>query len=58
LPHQVRCAAYLCGAHPKVGILDLVEIDPTRDIADATVLTAAACLLEFASGILGRLSRE
>jgi formiminoglutamase len=58
MPHQVRRAAYLCGAHPKVGILDLVEIDPTRDIADATVLTAAACLLEFASGILGRLSRE
>jgi formiminoglutamase len=58
MPHQVRRAAYLCGAHPKVGILDLVEIDPTRDIADATVLVAAACLLEFASGILGRLSRE
>ena len=58
MPHQVRRAVYLCGAHPKVGILDLVEIDPTRDIADATVLVAAACLLEFASGILGRLSRE
>jgi len=57
-PHQVRRAAWLCGAHPKVRILDLVEIDPTRDIADATVLTAAACLLEFASGVLDRLSRE
>ncbi len=57
-PYQIRRAAWLCGAHPKVRLLDLVEIDPTRDIADVTVLTAAACLLEFASGVLDRLSRE
>jgi arginase family enzyme len=37
-----------------VRVLDLVEIDPTRDIADITVLAAAACLLSFASGLLGR----
>jgi formiminoglutamase len=57
-PHEIRRAAFLCGAHPKVRVLDLVEIDPTRDIADTTVLTAAACLLEFASGLLERFSRE
>jgi arginase family enzyme len=39
-----------------VRVLDLVEIDPTRDIADATVMAAAACLLEFASGVLKRVS--
>lgn len=55
-PNQVRQAARLCGQHPKVRVLDLVEIDPTRDVADATVLAAAACLLEFASGLLGRLN--
>jgi formiminoglutamase len=53
-PFQIREAARLCGAHPKVRALDLVEIDPTRDIADATVLTAAACLLEFAAGVACR----
>jgi formiminoglutamase len=52
--HELRRAAFLCGAHPKVRVLDLVEIDPTRDIAEITALTAAACLLEFASGVLER----
>ena len=56
LPHQIRQAARLCGEHPKVRVLDLVEIDPTRDIADATVMAAAACLLEFSAGVLNRLS--
>jgi formiminoglutamase len=57
-PHHIRHAARVCGAHTKVRVLDLVEIDPTRDIADATVLTAAACLLEFAAGMVERLERE
>ena len=56
-PHHIRKAARVCGTHPKVRILDLVEMDPTRDIADATALAAAACLLEFASGVLGRFTR-
>jgi formiminoglutamase len=55
-PHHIRQAARLCGEHPKVRVLDLVEIDPTRDIADATVMAAAACLLEFSIGVLKRLS--
>jgi formiminoglutamase len=57
-PHHIRHAARVCGAHTKVRAFDLVEIDPTRDIADATVLTAAACLLEFAAGMVERLERE
>jgi arginase family enzyme len=56
-PWEIRRAAYLCGAHSKVRVMDLVEIDPTQDIADVTTLAAAACLLEFASGLLERLSR-
>ncbi|HEY7391057.1 MAG TPA: agmatinase family protein [Bryobacteraceae bacterium] len=56
-PHHIRHAARVCGAHTKVCALDLVEIDPIRDIADATVLTAAACLLEFAAGVVERFER-
>jgi formiminoglutamase len=56
-PHLVRQAAHICGAHPKVRVLDLVEMDPTHDVGDATALVAAACLLEFASGVLGRFTR-
>lgn len=52
-PWQIQQAARLCGAHPKVRALDLVEVDPDRDVADTTVLAAAGCLLAFAGG-LGR----
>jgi len=53
-PWDLRHAAHLCGRHPKVRMLDLVEIDPTQDISDMTSLAAAACLLSFATGILRR----
>ena len=29
-PWMLRRAAHLCGAHPSVRILDIVEIDPTK----------------------------
>ena len=54
-PLDIRRAAYLCGAHPKVRVMDLVEIDPTRDSNEITAMAAAACLLSFASGLLERL---
>lgn len=54
-PLDIRRAAYLCGAHPKVRVMDLVEMDPTRDSNDVTAMAAAACLLSFASGLLGSL---
>ena len=53
-PAEVRAAVRLCGAHPKARVLDLVEIDPTKDLADATVFAAGLALLSFASGLLGR----
>lgn len=56
-PWQIRRAARLCGEHAKVRALDLVEIDPTKDIADATTMAAATCLLLFASGLLARLTK-
>lgn len=55
-PWQIRRAARICGEHPKVRVMDLVEIDPERDIADVTVMSAAACLLSFAGGLVERLS--
>ncbi len=53
-PLDIRRAAFLCGANPKVRVMDLVEIDPTRDSNDITAMSAAACLLSFASGCLER----
>jgi formiminoglutamase len=55
-PWEVQWAARLLGAHPKVRAMDIVELDPTQDVADVTVLTAASCLLSFASGLVGRLT--
>ncbi|MGH9898817.1 MAG: agmatinase family protein, partial [Pyrinomonadaceae bacterium] len=51
-PFEIRGAAKLCGKHPKVRVMDLVEIDPVNDVADVTIMAAAACLLSFASGLL------
>ncbi|MBZ5593540.1 MAG: agmatinase family protein [Acidobacteriia bacterium] len=56
-PAEVRSAARLCGAHPKVRVMDLVEMDPTKDVSEATAFAAGICLLSFASGLLGRFTR-
>lgn len=53
-PWELRRAAFLCGQDPKVRAIDVVEVDPTQDIADVTVLAAGACLLSFAAGIVNR----
>jgi formimidoylglutamase len=54
-PWMLRRAARLCGAHPSVRIIDVVEIDPTKDVADCTVLAAASFFLAFASGLAARI---
>jgi formiminoglutamase len=56
LPWQLRRAARLCGLSERVRVVDIVEVDPTHDVADMTSLAAAACLLSFASGVLQRCS--
>ncbi|MFN2455473.1 MAG: agmatinase family protein [Pyrinomonadaceae bacterium] len=58
MPYEIRMAAALCGLNTKVRVMDLVEIDPTHDVADATTMAAAACLLSFASGLLRRISKS
>jgi formiminoglutamase len=54
-PWQLFAAARICGEHPKVVAMDVVEVDPMMDIAHATVLGAAKCLLSFASAVSRRL---
>lgn len=54
-PFEVLEAARCCGAHPSVAAIDLVEIDPTKDVADISVLAAASCLLSFVAGYRARL---
>ena len=54
MPWQVRQIAYLCGTHYNIAAMDLVELDPTKDINDTTALMAAACLLAFAAGTFER----
>jgi arginase family enzyme len=56
-PHEAMGAARLAGSHPKVRAMDLVEVDPQRDVNDATCLVAGQCLLAFACGLVARLER-
>lgn len=53
-PRQLFEAVRVCGRHPAVTSVDLVEVDATRDIADTTVLTTATALLSFAVGLSQR----
>lgn len=54
-PWMLRRAARLCGAHPSVRIIDIMEVDRTKDIADCTILAAASFFLAFASGVAERI---
>ena len=53
-PWELQAAARRCGVHPSVKAIDLVEVDPTKDVADVTVLAAASFLLSFAAGVASR----
>jgi formiminoglutamase len=53
-PWQTQTAARACGGHAKVRAIDLVEVDPERDVAGVTALAAASCLLAFAAGLAAR----
>lgn len=53
-PWELRSALRLFGLNPKVCAIDLVEIDPEKDVADSTIFMAASCLLSFASGLVER----
>ncbi|HXH61277.1 MAG TPA: agmatinase family protein [Fimbriimonadaceae bacterium] len=55
-PHEAMTAAWIAGRHPKVRVMDLVEIDPEKDANDVTCLAAGLFLLSLASGMVERLS--
>jgi formiminoglutamase len=53
-PAAVRDLANAAGADPRVGVVSIVEVDPTLDPDGRTVRLAALCLLELAAGLIGR----
>ena len=53
-PWMLRRAVHLCGRHRSVRMMDIVGVDPTKDIADVTCLAAASFFLAFASGVASR----
>ena len=55
-PSQVKRAAILMGRHPKVKAMDLVEVDPEKDVNDTTCLATGMFLLSFACGVVERLT--
>jgi len=57
-PWEILLASRVCGLHSKVHVLDLVEIDPSSDVSDTTIFSAAACFLSFAAGFRARFDRK
>ena len=52
---QLLEAVFACGRDPKVAAMDVVEIDPSRDIKDLTSRTGASIVLTFLGGLYRRL---
>jgi formiminoglutamase len=53
-PRQLIAGAHLCGAHRAVRTVDLVEVDPTADVAEVTLMATAATFLAVATGVATR----
>jgi formiminoglutamase len=51
---QLLEGVYACGLDPKVAALDLVEIDPVRDVADVTARSGCSTILAFFAGLYRR----
>ncbi len=52
---QLLEAVFACGLDPKVAAMDVVEIDPSRDVKDLTSRTGASIILTFLAGLVRRL---
>ena len=50
-PSDLMRAAYRLGASPLVTGIDITELDPTIDVAEASVRAACSVLLSFACGV-------
>lgn len=53
-PYELLSAVHLGAGHPKVQAIDFVELDPTTDIADITILNAASAVLSAITGFTER----
>jgi formiminoglutamase len=53
-PMDLSEALFTLGQHPKVGIIDLVEHDPVKDVAGITGRTLTTAFLTFLSGLFLR----
>jgi arginase family enzyme len=51
---ELREAVLACGADPKVRVVDFVEFDPARDVADVTAYAGALALMSLVSGMMAR----
>lgn len=51
---QLLEAMWICGQHPQVAALDVVEIDPSRDVKDLTSRTGCSVILTFLAGLYRR----
>jgi formiminoglutamase len=52
---QLLEGVFACGLDPKVRALDVVEIDPSRDVKDATARSGCSAILAFLAGLRTRL---
>ena len=53
-PWELLEAAVEAGRHPAVRVVDITEVDATRDVGGVTVDVAAQCLLSAAAGLASR----
>jgi formiminoglutamase len=56
LPRALFEACFVAGAHPAVRAVDVVEVDPSADLASITVDAAALCMLNVCAGFATRAS--
>jgi formiminoglutamase len=54
VPADLERAAFLLGRHHSVVGMDVVEVDPTMDVAGITVRAACAVALAFCAGVAAR----
>jgi len=57
-PRQLFEGLYRLGACPEVKALDLVEIDPVKDVKETTTKMAAIIIMSFLAGVHARLRGE
>ena len=55
---QLLEAVWACGLDPKVVAINLVEIDPSRDVKDLTSRTGCSVMLTFLTGLTRRLGKN